>query len=360
MRQKPAIAAIRSMRSAPAGAPVVPVVDRLSANENPLGPSPLAMQAASAAVATMHRYSDPNNTALRAAIAAHVGLNADQVLCANGSDELILLIALCYLEAGDEVVMADGTFISYMMRTGMMGAVQKKIPLRNGAHDLAAMAAAVTPQTRMVLICNPNNPTGSTNGATEMLQLLATVPADVLVVIDEAYIEYATRADFPDMIAELRAGRPNIIVLRTYAKIYGMAGMRLGYALAQPDVLDYLSKARPVFDVNAVAAAAGIAALADTAHLAASRAQTAEARDLYVERLTALGLTPFPSETNFIAVPLPAGVSDAAVVAALAQQGIAISGLAGWGMPGVIRISFGTPAENLRCLAALTAVLAAR
>lgn len=348
------------MRSAPAAAPATPVVDRLSANENPLGPSPLAMQAAAAAVPSMHRYADPNNTALRAAIAAHVGLTPDQVLCANGSDELILLIALCYLEPGDEIVMADGTFISYRMRTHMMGAVRKQIPLRDGAHDMAAMAAAVTPNTRMVLVCNPNNPTGSTNGAAELKQLLDAVPADVLIVIDEAYIEYVTRSDFPDMVAELRNGRPNIILLRTYAKIYGMAGLRLGYALGQPDVLEYISKARPVFDVNAIAAAAGIAALQDTAHLNASRAQTNEARDLYVERLSALGLKPFPSETNFIAVPLPAGMSDGPVVAALALRGIAISGMSGWGLPGVIRISFGTQAENVRCLDALAEILAAR
>lgn len=347
------------MRSAPPPAPAAPVVDRLSANENPLGPSPLAMQAAAAAVPTMHRYSDPNNTALRAAIAAHVGLSADQVLCANGSDELILLIALCYLEAGDDIVMADGTFISYRMRTHMMGVNRIEIPLVNGAHDLVAMAAAVTPKTRMVLVCNPNNPTGSTNGAAEFATFLAAIPADVLIVIDEAYYEYVTRADFPDMVAELRAGRSNIIVLRTYAKIYGMAGLRLGYALAQPEVLEYLSKARPVFDVNALAAAAGIAALQDEAHLAASRTQTNEARDYYVERLSALGLTAFPSETNFIAVQLPAGMKDSDVVAALADRGIAVSGMSGWGLPGVVRISFGLHAENVRCLDALTAIVSA-
>ena len=361
MRQKPAIAALRSMRSAPpAAASAVPVVARLSANENPLGPSPKAMAAAAAAIPTMHRYSDPNNTALRTALAGHFDLRPDMVLCANGSDELILLIALAYLEPGDEVVMADGTFVSYVMRTGMMAATQKKIPLRNGAHDLSAMAAAITPKTRMVLICNPNNPTGATNGAAEMHQLLAAVPDDVLIVVDEAYIEYATRADFPDMISELRGGRANMIVLRTYAKIYGMAGLRLGYALGDPAVLDYLSKTRPVFDVNALAAVAGIAALSDTEHLEASRAQAAEARDLYVERLTALGLTPYPSETNFIAVPLPAGVSDAAVVAAMAARGIAINALGAWGLPGVLRISFGTPAENILCLDALRDILAAQ
>ena len=360
MRQKPAIAALRSMRSAPAASASVPVVARLSANENPLGPSPKAMAAAAAAIPTMHRYSDPNNTALRAALATHFGLTPDMVLCANGSDELILLIAVAYLEAGDEVVMADGTFVSYVMRTGMMAAIQKKIPLRNGAHDLPAMAAAITPRTRMVLICNPNNPTGSTNGAVEMQQFLATVPDDVLVVVDEAYIEYATRSDFPDMMSELRNGRANMVVLRTYAKIYGLAGLRLGYALGHPAILDYVCKTRPVFDVNALAAVAGIAALSDTEHLEASRAQAAEARDLYVERLTALGLTPFPSETNFIAVPLPAGVNDAAVVAAMAAQGIAINSLSAWGLPGVLRISFGTRAENMLCLDALTEILAAR
>jgi histidinol-phosphate aminotransferase len=345
------------MRSARHAAPPVPVVARLSANENPLGASPKAMAAVQDAIGNMHRYADPNTMQLRAALATQLGVTPDMVLCANGSDELILLTALVYLNPGDEVVMANGTFISYYIRTQLMDAAQKRIPLINGAHDLDAMADAITPNTKMVLICNPNNPTGVTNGAAEMQRFLARVPDHVLVVVDEAYIEYATRTDFPDMIAEIRNGRKNILVLRTFAKIYGLAGLRLGYAVADPDMLDYISRARPVFDVNCLAMVAGVAALTDTDHVTASQTHANESRAYFQHELTALALTPFASETNFVAVPVGGEGSDAQIVRAMAERGIAINGLGAWGLPGVIRISFGTPAENALCIAALRDVL---
>jgi histidinol-phosphate aminotransferase len=357
VQKKPAIAALSSMRSARHGAPPVPVVARLSANENPLGASPKAITAVQDAVANMHRYADPNTTQLRAALATQLGVTPDMVLCANGSDELILLTALVYLNPGDEVVMANGTFISYYIRTQLMDAVQKRIPLVNGGHDLAAMADAITANTKMVLICNPNNPTGVTNGAAEMQRFLARVPDHVLVVVDEAYIEYATRTDFPDMISEIRNGRKNILVLRTFAKIYGLAGLRLGYAVADPDMLDYISRARPVFDVNCLAMVAGVAALTDSDHVTASQTHANESRAYFQHELTALGLTPFASETNFIAIPIGGEGSDAQIVRAMAERGIAINGLGAWGLPGVIRISFGTPEENTLCMTALREVL---
>jgi len=359
MRQKPAIAALHSMRGG-RPAPAVPVQARLSANENPLGVSPKAQAAVAAAVGSMHRYADPNTTQLRVAIGQHLDVSPDMVLCANGSDELILLTALAYMNPGDEVIMANGTFISYYNRTQMMGATQKRIPLVNGVHDLDAMAAAITPATSMILICNPNNPTGTTNSAAEMQRFLAQVPDDVLVVVDEVYVEYVTRADFPDMIAEVRNGRKNMLVLRTFAKIYGLAGLRLGYAIGDPALLDYINRTRPVFDVNCLAMVAGIAALSDTEHVAASRAQVAEAREFYVRELAALDLVPYASETNFVAVPVGGEGSDAQVAKALADRGVAINPLGGWGLPGVIRISFGTPAENTLCMNALRDVLSQR
>ncbi len=359
MRKKPAIAALHSMRGGRA-APPVPVQARLSANENPLGVSPQAQAAVAEVLTTMHRYADPGTTQLRAAIAAHLDVTPDMVLCANGSDELILLTALAYMNPGDEVIMANGTFISYYNRTQMMGAIQKRIPLVNGVHDLDAMAAAITPATTMILICNPNNPTGTTNSAAEMQRFLAKVPDNVLIVVDEAYVEYVTRTDFPDMIGEIRNGRKNMLVLRTFAKIYGLAGLRLGYAIGDPDMLDYINRTRPVFDVNCLAMVAGIAALSDHDHVAASRAQVAEARSYYQRELAALGLQPYASETNFVAVPVGGEGSDATVAKALAERGVAINPLGGWGLPGVIRISFGTPAENALCVHALREVLSSR
>jgi histidinol-phosphate aminotransferase len=333
---------------------------RLSSNENPLGPSPKALEAIAEAIPHIHRYADPNNLQLRQALATYLNLQPEHILCANGSDELILLTALAYINPGDEVVMADGTFISYYMRTQIMDAVQKRIPLINGTHDLPAMADAITPQTKMVLICNPNNPTGTTNGAAEMQEFLARVPDDVLIMIDEAYVEYVTRSDFPDMVAEIRNGRKNMIILRTFAKIYGLAGLRLGYGIAHPDMLDYLNKVRPVFDVNALALVAGIAALDDQDHLQASLVHAAESRAFYQRELATLGLTPFSSETNFVAVRVGDAGSDTAIMQAMAAHGVAINALGGWGLPGVIRISCGTPAENALCINALTRVLADR
>ncbi|MBM4411879.1 MAG: histidinol-phosphate transaminase [Chloroflexi bacterium] len=360
MHQKPGIARLPSMRNSarPASSPSVQA--RLSANENPLGPSPKALEAIAEALPHIHRYADPNNLQLRTALAAHLHLQPEHILCANGSDELILLTALAYINPGDEVIMADGTFISYYMRTQIMDAIQKRIPLVNGTHNLSAMADAITPNTKMILICNPNNPTGTTNGATEMQEFLARVPDDVLIMVDEAYVEYVTRNDFPDMLVEIRNGRKNMIILRTFAKIYGLAGLRLGYGVAHPDMLDYLNKVRPVFDVNALALVAGIAALEDHAHLQASLAHAAESRAFYQRELTALGLTPFASETNFVAVRVGEAGSDTAVMQAMAQYGVAINALGGWGLPGVIRISFGSPAENALCMHTLKTVLAQR
>lgn len=360
MHQKPGIARLPSMRSSTRTASSPPVQARLSANENPLGPSPKALEAIAEALPHIHRYADPNNLQLRMSLATRLNLQPEHLLCANGSDELILLTALAYINPGDEVIMADGTFISYYMRTQIMDAAQKRIPLVNGTHNLSAMADAITAKTKMILICNPNNPTGTTNGAAEMQEFLVRVPDDVLIMVDEAYVEYVTRNDFPDMIAEIRNGRKNMIILRTFAKIYGLAGLRLGYGVAHPDMLDYLNKVRPVFDVNALALVAGIAALDDHEHLHASLAHATESRAFYLRELTALGLTPFSSETNFVAVRVGDVGSDTAVMQAMAQHGVAINALGGWGLPGVIRISFGTPTENALCINALKAVLASR
>jgi histidinol-phosphate aminotransferase len=276
------------------------------------------------------------------------------VTCSNGSDELILLLCLAMLREGDEAVMAEGTFISYFLRTLEMGARAVRVPLQHYTHDLDALAEAITPRTRLLFVCNPNNPTGTSNGAAEVQALLKRVPAHVLVVMDEAYIEYATRPDYPDLLPELRAGRPNLLLLRTFAKIYGLAGLRLGYAFAAPELISYLERARPTFNTNALAQVAGVAALGDTAHVERSRAHASASRHFYTRELRALGLEPIASETNFIAVPVG---NDGEVSEALRERGFTVNPLGGWGLPGVIRISFGTEDENQRFMTALRAVL---
>ncbi len=332
-------------------------VVKLSSNENPLGPSPRALSALQTALHTIHRYPDSMALALRQALATHADVPPEAVLCSNGSDELVFLLCLAFLREGDEAVMAQGTFISYLLRTLTMGARSVRVPLQDYTHDLSAMAQAVTPRTRLLFVCNPNNPTGTTNGASEMADLLAQVPSDVLVVVDEAYIEFVTRLDYPDLLTELRQGRSNLIVLRTFAKIYGLAGLRVGYAYSHPDIVAYLDRARPTFNVNALAQVAGLAALQDEEHVVRSRAYAAESRAFFGRELSLLGLQPILSETNFVAVDVG---DDMAVTEALGTYGFTVTPLSGWGVPGCIRVSFGTPEQNERFMAVLARILAQR
>ncbi|MEI7644349.1 MAG: histidinol-phosphate transaminase [Chloroflexales bacterium] len=327
---------------------------KLSSNENPLGPSPMALAAIMGAVAGVHRYPDSGAVALRQALAERAGLGLGNVTCANGSDELILLLCVGLIREGDEAVLADGTFISYLMRTLELGGHPVRVPLRGYAHDLQAMAAAITTRTRIVFICNPNNPTGTTNHAAEVRAFIEAVPEDVLIVMDEAYVEFVARDDYPDLLADLRAGRSNLLLLRTFAKIYGLAGLRLGYAYGPEELIGYLERVRPTFNVNLLAQVAGIAALGDDDHIQRSRAHASASRAFYMAELRALGLEPISGETNFVAVPVG---DDTAVGAGLRDHGFTVTTLAGWGLPGLIRISFGTDAQNRGLIAALREVL---
>jgi histidinol-phosphate aminotransferase len=330
-------------------------VVKLSSNENALGPSPRALEAIQQALGNLHRYPDSSAVALREALARRHNLTPEMVLCSNGSDELVSLLCLAFLREGDDAVMAQGTFISYLMRTMAMGGQAVRVPLRDYTHDAAALAEAVTPHTRLLFVCNPNNPTGTTIGSAELAALLERVPSEVLVVVDEAYIEYATRPDFPDVLPELRSGRKNIIVLRTFAKLHGLAGLRIGYGFGHPEVIDYLHRARNVFNVNALAQVAALAALDDEEHVARTRAHAGESRAFFARELAALGLEPIPSETNFVAVPVG---DDVTVTAQLMERGFTVSPLTGWGVPGCIRVSYGTFEQNERFIAVLKDVLA--
>lgn len=329
-------------------------VVKLSSNENPLGPAPRAVAALQEAIANVYRYPDAGSLALRQGLAAHAELNPDMVICSNGSDEMVFLLCVAFLQAGDEAVMAEGSFISYYLRTLEMGARAVRVPLRNYVHDLDGLAAAVTERTQLLFLCNPNNPTGTTNGAAEVAELLRRVPEHVLVVVDQAYIEFAERADYPHLLDELRNGRRNLILLRTFAKIYGLAGMRLGYAYAHPEVVAYLDRARPTFNVNALAQAAGLAALEDRDHVARSREHARRCRAFFEQALRSLGLQPIPSETNFMAFDVG---DDMAVTAGLMERGFTVSPLSGWGLPGYIRVSFGTEEQNVAFIEALRSVL---
>lgn len=327
---------------------------KLSSNENPLGASPVAVAAIQEAAAGVYRYPDAGSLALRQALAQHFDLTPEMVACTNGSDEMVFLLCLAFLREGDEVVMANGSFISYYLRTLEMGATPVRVPLRNYTHDLDAMAEAVTDRTRMLFVCNPNNPTGTTNTAEDVQRLLARVPEDVLVVMDEAYVEFVDDPQYPDMLAELRNGRKNVLLLRTFAKIHGLAGLRLGYAFGHPEVIAYIERARPTFNVNLLAQVAGVAALGDTEHVARSRDYALACRGVFMRELTAMGLAPIASATNFVAVEVG---DDMDVTGALMERGFTVTPLGGWGIPGHIRISYGTEEQNTAFFAALRAVL---
>jgi len=327
---------------------------RLAANENPLGPSPRALAALQAALNNIHRYPDASGTTLKYALAERFDVQPEQVMLGNGSDELIMLVCHALLGEGDEAVLAQGSFISYARRIQAQGAIARQVPLREMTHDLPAMVTAITPQTRLVFVCNPNNPTGTTVGAAELMRFLEQVPSDVLVIVDEAYREFVTRPDFPDLLPLVRAGQENLLVLRTFAKIHGLAGLRLGYAFGNPDLIAYLERVRPVFNVNTLARIAGLAALDDAEHLERSLAHATASRTFLTTQLRAMGLTVIPGETNFVVVAVP---DDTTVAAALAQRGVLVTPLSGWGLPGWMRVSFGTHTENEMFVAALREIL---
>lgn len=353
---KPHIAALPAYRP-PSPPPGVERIVDLSSNESPLGPSPRAVAAIQQAIGTINRYPDASGAALKAALAARWGLSPANVALSNGADEWVLLLCVALLEPGDEAVMAQGSFVSYAWRTGEVGAKAIRVPLKDYALDLEAMAQAVTERTRLVFVCNPNNPTGTMVSAAAFEAFLEQVPEHVPVVVDEAYYEYAVGdPDYPRSVEYLRAGQPNLIVLRSFSKVYGLAGLRIGYMLAHEVVVDYMERARPPFNVNRLAQAAALAALEDEEHVRRSIAANEAAKGFFYRELAALGLPYIPTYANFIACDV--GRPGAEVSKSLLERGFITTALDGWGVPHHVRFSFGTPEENRAFVAALGEVMA--
>jgi len=334
---------------------VPPGVDRvidLSSNENPLGPSPKAVAALQEAADTVNRYPDAGGSALKAALAQKWDLTPAHIALGNGADEWILLLCLALTEPGDQVIMAHGSFISYLLRATEMATQIVRVPLKNHTHDLEGFTDAVTDRTRLIFVCNPNNPTGTIVAGAALDAFLDRVPDRLPVVIDEAYYEYASAdPDYPDTIAHLRAGRENLILLRSFSKVYGLAGLRIGYMLAHETMIDYAERARPPFNVNRLAQVAATAALTDDDHVAKSIQANETARSYFAHELAALDLVPIPTHTNFCAVDV--GRPGAEVSGPLLERGFITTALDGWGVPNHVRFSFGLPAENEAFLAAL-------
>ncbi len=328
---------------------------KLASNENPLGPSPLGLAAARQALDEIELYPDSHGFALKQALTKALAVEPGQLVLGNGSNEILQLVARAFLNPGDEVVVAQYAFAIFTTVAVSAGGRVVTVPAREWGADLPAMRAAVTDRTRVIFLANPNNPTGTWHRAAELRAFLESLPQHVVVVLDEAYCEYVSEPDYPNGLAWL-AQFPNLLVSRTFSKIYGLAGLRLGYGVASAPMADLLNRLREPFTVNNLALAAGEAALADHEHVRRARDFNAQGLAELAAACERLGLAYIPSVGNFIAVDVgrPAGP----VYEALLRRGVIVRPLAPYGMPNHLRITIGTPAQMDRLLAALPQALA--
>ncbi len=326
---------------------------KLASNENSLGPSPLAQLAMQSCIAEMHLYPDGGTHELRSAIAEKLNLRPEQVLPGNGSNELLELLGHVYLGPDVNIVMAEQAFIVYRLIAAACGAGVMSVPMRDFTHDLDGILAAITDDTRLVFISNPNNPTSTMVRQHAIDAFMDAVPAHVITCFDEAYIELLADDQQPDTLKYVREDRA-VVVLRTFSKSYGLAGLRVGYALAPRPIIELLNRVRQPFNVNAMAQRAAIAALADDAHIERTRDLVqAGIRDLGAG-FDALSLPYIPAVANFVLVRVGKG---RAVFDALMKQGVIVRPMDAYTLPEYIRVTVGTPAENVRVLKALAAVL---
>lgn len=328
-------------------------VVKLASNENPLGPSPRALEAMREALGELHRYPDGDATDLRTELGRRLGVRPERILLGNGSNEILTLIGRVLLKEGDEAVMSEGAFIVYLLATRSSGAGRVAVASVEHAHDLEAMADAITGETRVVFVANPNNPTGTIFRRAAWERFLERVPDDVVVVCDSAYAEYVTDPDYPDALLDL--GRhPQLVVLRTFSKIHGLAGLRIGYGVGPAWLVDLIDRVRDPFNVNHVAQVAALAALEDEAHLHASREANRQGLRFLERACRALGLGFVPGHGNFLLIE----IGDAAgAFEALLRAGVIVRPVAGYGYPHHIRVTVGTPEENTEFAMAVAALL---
>jgi len=320
---------------------------KLASNENPLGPSPKARQAMMETLERAHFYPDGGGYYLREAIAEQVGLSMAHVILGNGSNEIIEFLGHAYLQPGDEVVVRAHSFAVYRLMAQLFGAKVVDVPDPDFVADLDAMLAAIAPKTKEVFIANPNNPTGTMVFQDDIDRFMERVPDHVMVVFDEAYYEFLDQA--PDVLKYVRAGR-NVVVLRTFSKIQGLANLRIGYGLAAPEIIEVLQKARQPFNANGIAQAGALAGLRDKEHMEATRRVTNEGRAFLQSEFLAMNLEFVPSHANFVLVRVGDGKK---VFDALLRHGIIVRAMGGYGLPEWIRVSVGTMAQNSAFVAAL-------
>ena len=326
---------------------------KLASNENPFGPSPLALAAMQKALAGVNLYPDGNAFYLKQKLAAKLGVEPANLVLGNGSNEIIEFTGHALLASGADVVVSQYCFAVYPIVTALFGANLITVPAKNYGHDLPAMLHAITPRTRLVFVANPNNPTGTLAPREEVIEFVNEVPDDVLLVMDEAYIDFLE--DPLDLVSLVRLGtRPNLILMRTFSKIYGLAGLRIGYGVGNPELVAALEKIRQPFNINLLAQTAALAALDDVEHVRKTRVNNFTGLDSFKRAFRDLKLEYIPSFANFMLVRVGDGQR---FFEALQKQGVIVRPMGGYQLPEWIRISIGTPQENERCLAALKMAL---
>lgn len=327
---------------------------KLASNENPLGPSPAALAAMERTIRTLHLYPDGNAFYLKQKLAAKLGLMPANLVLGNGSNEIIEFIGHALLAPGAEVVVSQYCFAVYPIVTSLFGAKLVTVPAKDHGHDIAAMLRAITPNTCVIFVANPNNPTGTLIPNADIERLIREVPSNVLIAMDEAYVEFL---EMPcDLLPLIREGKaPNLLLMRTFSKIYGLAGLRLGYGVAAPELVSAFEKVRQPFNINALIQAGALAALDDHEHITRTRSNNAAGLRQYEMVFRELNLPFVPSAANFILVRVGDGQR---VFGELQKRGVIVRPMGGYQLPEWIRISVGTPAENERCLKALREIVA--
>jgi histidinol-phosphate aminotransferase len=356
---------IRSLEPYPPGLPIEEVERKhgirgsikLASNENPLGPSPRALEAIARGLSSLHRYPDGATFYLRRRLAERHGVPPDEILVGNGSNEIIELVVRAVMREGDDAVISDQAFLIYALVVQAVGGHPVQVPLRDFTHDLDGMSRAVTARTRVVFVANPNNPTGTIVRRDAWRRFLQTLHGRSLVVVaDEAYAEYVRDPAYPDTVHERGDGTVPVVTLRTFSKLFGLAGLRVGYAVAPPPVIDLLARVRQPFNVNGLAQVGALAALDDTEHVERTLATNREGMAYLEDALTRLGIAFVPSQANFLLVHVGRGL---AVYDALLRRGVITRPMDAYGFPAHLRVTVGLAEENLRFVEALAAVLRA-
>jgi len=327
---------------------------KLASNENPLGPSPKAQEAMIREIAKAHLYPDGGGYRLRSALAEKHGVEFETIVLGNGSNEIIELLCHSFLKPGVSLIAAEHAFVVYKLMATLFGADYIEVPDPGFVHDLDAMLAAITPETRLVFIANPNNPTGTLVGQEEIDRFMAALPEHVIAVFDEAYHEFLK--DAPDVIRYVKEGR-NVCIMRTFSKAQGLSALRIGYGIMSGELAGMLNRSRQPFNANAIAQAGALAAIQDEEHISATVKNNAEGLLFLESAFTERGWEFVPSHANFVLVKV--GDGDR-VFSELLKQGIIIRAMRGYKLPEWVRISIGTPAQNERCLEALDQIVGRR